>query len=81
VIVSLRQWGEDHCFDKSERHSVLVGKANGQRVPKLMLRGGARRDGALLARDPTESISRDDKTQGFDWKTFAGPGRKSYGNQ
>ena len=40
MTVSLRQWGEDHCFDKSERHSVLVGKANGQRVPKLMLRGG-----------------------------------------
>ena len=40
VIVSLRQWGEDHCFDKSERHSVLVEKANGQRVPRLSLRGG-----------------------------------------
>jgi DNA-binding HxlR family transcriptional regulator len=40
VIVSLRQWGEGHCFDKSERHSVMVEKANGQRVPRLALRGG-----------------------------------------
>ncbi len=40
VIVSLRQWGEDHCFDKSERHSVLVEKATGQIVPRLSLRGG-----------------------------------------
>lgn len=38
VTVSLRQWGEDHCFDSSERHSVLVEKANGQRVPRLKLR-------------------------------------------
>ena len=40
VIVSLRQWGEDHCFGKSERHSVLVEKATGQRVPRLSLPGG-----------------------------------------
>jgi DNA-binding HxlR family transcriptional regulator len=39
VNVSLRQWGEDHCFDKSERHSVLVEKASGHRVPRLALRG------------------------------------------
>jgi DNA-binding HxlR family transcriptional regulator len=45
VIVSLRQWGEDHCFDKSERHSVLTEKASGQRVPRLALRG---RDGKEL---------------------------------
>ena len=40
VIVSLRQWGEGHCFDKAERHSVLVEKASGERVPRLTLRGG-----------------------------------------
>jgi len=39
VIVSLRQWGEDHCFDKSERHSLLVEKGSGQRVQRLALRG------------------------------------------
>lgn len=45
VNVSLRQWGEDHCFDKSERHSLLVEKASGQRVQRLALRG---RDGKEL---------------------------------
>jgi DNA-binding HxlR family transcriptional regulator len=42
VTVSLRQWGEDHCFEKAERHSLLMEKANGHRVPRLALRG---RDG------------------------------------
>lgn len=45
VAVSLRQWGEDHCFGKAERHSILVEKASGQRVPRLALRG---RDGKEL---------------------------------
>jgi len=45
VNVSLRQWGEDHCFDKSERHSLLVEKTSGQRVQRLALRG---RDGKEL---------------------------------
>jgi DNA-binding HxlR family transcriptional regulator len=45
VTVSLRQWGEDHCFDKSERHSVLVEKGSGQRAPRLALRT---RDGREL---------------------------------
>ncbi len=44
VTVSLRQWGEDHCFGSSERHSVLVEKASGQRVPRLALRGRNRRE-------------------------------------
>jgi DNA-binding HxlR family transcriptional regulator len=50
VTVSLRQWGEDHCFNKSERHSVLVEKANGQRVQRLALRG---RDGKELDESAT----------------------------
>jgi DNA-binding HxlR family transcriptional regulator len=39
VNVSLRQWGEDHCFGRSERHSVLVERASGQRVARLALQG------------------------------------------
>jgi DNA-binding HxlR family transcriptional regulator len=39
VNLSLRQWGEDHCFNSSEPHSVLVEKANGRRVARLSLRG------------------------------------------
>ena len=50
VTVSLRQWGEDHCFEKSERPSILVEKANGQRVPRLALRG---RDGKELDESAT----------------------------
>jgi len=50
VTVSLRQWGEDHCFGKSEHHSVLVEKANGQRVPRLALRG---RDGKEISESAT----------------------------
>ena len=50
VTVSLRQWGEDHCFHKSERHSLLVEKANGQRVQRLALRG---RDGKELDESAT----------------------------
>jgi DNA-binding HxlR family transcriptional regulator len=50
VTVSLRQWGEDHCFGKSEPHSVLLEKANGQRVPRLALR---RRDGKELSESAT----------------------------
>ena len=50
VNVSLRQWGEDHCFDKSERHSLLIERANGQRVQRLALRG---RDGKELDESAT----------------------------
>jgi DNA-binding HxlR family transcriptional regulator len=50
VTVSLRQWGEDHCFNKSERHSLLVEKANGQRVQRLALHG---RDGKELDESAT----------------------------
>jgi len=50
VTVSLRQWGEDHCFQKSERHSLLVERANGQRVQRLALRG---RDGKELDESAT----------------------------
>jgi len=45
VNLSLRQWGEDHCFSASEPHSVLIEKENGQRVTRLALRG---RDGEPL---------------------------------
>lgn len=45
VNVSLRQWGEDYCFNKAERHSLLVETASGQRVQRLALRS---RDGKEL---------------------------------
>jgi DNA-binding HxlR family transcriptional regulator len=39
VIVSLRQWGEAHCFASGESHSVLVERATGRRVLTLRLPG------------------------------------------
>ena len=35
LIVSLRQWGQDHAFSPGERHAVLVETATGQPVPRL----------------------------------------------
>jgi DNA-binding HxlR family transcriptional regulator len=41
VVVSLRQWGEDHCFARGERHSVLIERASGRPVGRLALRSRA----------------------------------------
>jgi DNA-binding HxlR family transcriptional regulator len=38
VIVSLRQWGEDHCFESGEDHSTLVDNQSGRPVGRLALR-------------------------------------------
>ena len=35
VVVALRQWGEQHLFAPSERHSVLIDKRTGQPVPPM----------------------------------------------
>ena len=37
VVLSLRQWGEDHCFRRGEAHSVLIENKSGRRVRKLRL--------------------------------------------
>jgi DNA-binding HxlR family transcriptional regulator len=51
VVVSLRQWGEDHCFKRDEAHSTLVDNANGRPVGRLELRS---RDGrGLTSTDAT----------------------------
>jgi len=36
VVVALRQWGEQHLFERGERHSVLVDKRTGKPVPFMM---------------------------------------------
>ena len=38
VVASLRQWGEDHCFDKGEKHSILIDNHTGRPVERLVLR-------------------------------------------
>jgi DNA-binding HxlR family transcriptional regulator len=35
LIISLRQWGQDHAFGPGEQHSVLVDAATGKPVPRL----------------------------------------------
>lgn len=49
VIVTLRQWGERHAFEKGERHSVLVDD-HGTVVPQVV---PASADGSLLTVDTT----------------------------
>jgi hypothetical protein len=35
LMVSLRQWGQDHAFAPGEQHSVLVDKETGRSLPRL----------------------------------------------
>ena len=35
LLVSLRQWGQDHAFAPGEQHSVLVDKETGRSLPRL----------------------------------------------
>lgn len=51
IVVSLRQWGEAHCFDPGEAHSVLVERSTGQQVEPLRLEDSA---GSALDVDSTE---------------------------
>ncbi|MFX9552234.1 transcriptional regulator, partial [Acinetobacter baumannii] len=37
VIVSLRQWGENHAFTGGEQHSTLIDETDGSSVPALRL--------------------------------------------
>lgn len=51
VVVSLRQWGEAHCFDPGEAHSVLVERSSGQQIGPLRLDNAA---GSVLDPNSTE---------------------------
>jgi DNA-binding HxlR family transcriptional regulator len=48
VVVALRQWGEDHCFQPGEPRSVLIDAAQGRPVRRIELRA---EDGRLLTPD------------------------------
>ena len=50
VVVSLRQWGEGYCFDKSEKHSILIDTHTGRPVERLVLRS---RSGRALDQSAT----------------------------
>jgi DNA-binding HxlR family transcriptional regulator len=50
VVVSLRQWGEDYCFERSETHSILIDNESRQPVERLVLRS---KDGRILDQSST----------------------------
>ncbi len=51
VVVALRQWGEQHLFERGERHSVLVDKRTGKPIPFMV---PTARDGSTLLPATTE---------------------------
>lgn len=50
VIVSLRQWGEDHYYAAAEPHSALIDRKRGQPVRRLEIRA---QDGRVVGPDDT----------------------------
>lgn len=38
IIVGLRQWAEDHCFQPGEAHSRLTERRTGRPVPRMVAR-------------------------------------------
>jgi DNA-binding HxlR family transcriptional regulator len=53
VLVALRQWGEDHFFEPTEKHVQLVDVKTGHPVRRLELRS---KDGRLLS--PADTVVR-----------------------
>ncbi|WP_394823545.1 winged helix-turn-helix transcriptional regulator [Pendulispora albinea] len=50
IVVGLRQWGEDHCFEAGEAHSILVDNETGKRIERMQLRA---KDGRVLTSNDT----------------------------
>lgn len=46
ILVALRQWGEQHLYQRGERHSQLLDNRTGKPVPLMRLQGS---DGSVLA--------------------------------
>lgn len=51
IVVALRQWGEQHLFERWERHSLLIDRRTGKPVP---LMAPAAQDGTALKAQDTE---------------------------
>lgn len=51
VVVGLRQWGEQHLFNKRERHSTLIERDSGKPIQKIALQD---RDGRRLR--PSDTV-------------------------
>ena len=51
IVVALRQWGEQHLFERVERHSLLIDRRTGKPVP---LMAPAAQDGTALKAQDTD---------------------------
>ncbi|HBN8606717.1 TPA: helix-turn-helix transcriptional regulator [Pseudomonas aeruginosa] len=51
IVVALRQWGEQHLFERGERHSVLIDTRTGKPIPRM---APTARDGSVLEPATTE---------------------------
>ncbi len=51
VVVALRQWGEQHLFQRGEPHSVLIDKRTGKPLPYMAPRS---KEGSAVAPQATE---------------------------
>lgn len=51
IVVALRQWGEQHLFERGERHSVLINKRTGKPVARM---APTDKDGSALPAEATE---------------------------
>ena len=66
VIVALRQWGEDHLYQRGEPHSTLV-DTRGQAVAHLDLRAG---NGRVLGWNDTRVQQADEEPPHFNRKVL-----------
>ncbi|GAB3108731.1 helix-turn-helix domain-containing protein [Bordetella tumbae] len=51
IVVALRQWGEQHLFERGERHSMLIDKCTGKPIARMVPTDKA---GNVLPPDATE---------------------------
>lgn len=51
IVVALGQWGEQHLFERGERHSVLINKRTGKPVARMV---PTDKDGSALPPEATE---------------------------
>lgn len=51
LVVALRQWGEQHLFERGERHSLLIDKRTGKPIPHM---DPLAKDGSTILPSTTE---------------------------
>lgn len=67
VVVGLRQWGEGHCFQQNENHSVLLESVTSQPVGRLEVRsrgGKVLRSADTIVRKVEDTPAREKRPRG-----------------